>query len=198
MANNQTSNSQKDANMSYWDEKMRLRWKGLKIPPFIGKGPPSNNTKRAECKWLPPKARWIKLNFDGPSRGNSGDVGLGYCLHNSKGEELAHMAIPMGKSTNNEAELNALVEGINLCKILNVKTINIEGDSSIIINALRKGVMPDWKLNASLTEILTDIRTFDRVIYNHIYIEGNKRDDYLANMGADGKTVIHVAPGIYP
>lgn len=105
MVNNQISNSQRDVNMSYWDEKMRLRWKGLKIPLFIGKGPLPNNTKCAECKWLPPKAGWVKLNFDGASRGNLRDTGLGCCLHNSKGEELVHMAIPMGKSTNNEAEL---------------------------------------------------------------------------------------------
>lgn len=72
MVNNQTSNNQRDINVSYWDEKMRLRWKGLKIPPFIGKGPPSNDITHAECKWLSPNAGWIKLNFDGVSRGNPG------------------------------------------------------------------------------------------------------------------------------
>lgn len=177
---------------------MRLRWKGLKIPPFIGKGSPTNELSRKECKWIPPIKGWFKLNFDGASRGNLGRAGLGCCLHNSNGVEVAFMALLCGSCTNNVVEMQALDVGINLGILLNIKKIVIEGDSAIIINALRKGSMPDWRLNASLAKFLTNIKTFDRVIFNHIYREGNRRADSLANMGADGKTLIHVAPNNNP
>lgn len=77
----------------------------------------------------PPKVGWFKLNFDGASRGNPESAGLGCNLHNSKGDEVAYMALPLGKCTNNVAEMKALAIGINLCIILNIKRINIEGDS---------------------------------------------------------------------
>lgn len=198
LVNNQTLNLQRDINMSYWDEKMRLRWKGLKIPPFMGRGSLANELSRKNCEWVPPIKGWFKLNFDGALRGNPGWVGLGYSIHNSNGEEVAYMALPCGSSINNMAEMQALDAGINLSMLLNIKKIVIEGDSAIIINALRKGSMPDWKLNASLEKILTNMKTFDKTIFNHIYREGNRRADFLANLGADGKTLTHVVPKINP
>lgn len=184
--------------MTYWDGKMRLKWISLKIPSFVGDGPISNLQKRKDCKCKPPNDGWVKLNFDGASRGNPGIAGIGCCIHNSKGEEIFALAYPLGICSNNEAELRALQEGIKLCKILKAGKINIEGDSAIIINALRKGNMPNWKLNVVLTNILNDIQSFEEVIFNHVYREGNSRADQLANKGADGNSLINIKPGQHP
>ena len=56
----------------------------------------------------------------------------------------------MGEATNNWAELSTLVEGLQLSKSLNIKNLEIDGDSAIIIIALRKGSLPNWRLNAKL------------------------------------------------
>ena len=60
----------------------------------------------------------------------------------------------MGEATNNWAKLNALVEGLLLRKSLNIKHLEIEGDSAIIINALRKGSLSNWRLDAKLAKDL--------------------------------------------
>ncbi|XP_057817988.2 uncharacterized protein LOC131031006 [Cryptomeria japonica] len=191
----QSMKGQKNLEMTEWDGEMRLKWIGLKIPPYVGDGPSINLQKRKECKCCPPKDGWFKLNFDGASRGNLGISGIGYCIHNSKREEIAILASPMGISSNNEAELRALHEAIKLCKILKLGKINIEGDSTIVINALRKGNIPNWKLNAILSNVMIDIQSLVEITFNHIYREGNSRADQLANKGADGFSSINIKPG---
>ena len=84
------------------------------------------------------------------------------------------------------AELEAAEEGINLSIKLNIKKLIIEGDSQIIINALRKGHTPNWMLNSKLEVITNSLLTFDNLRFAHIYREGNKEADSLANLGTDG------------
>ena len=62
----------------------------------------------------------------------------------------------------------------------------IEGDSQIIINTLRKGVTPNWILNSQLETIIKSLSKFEEVIFLHIYKEGNKEVEKLANSGTDG------------
>ncbi|XP_057855148.2 uncharacterized protein LOC131064864 [Cryptomeria japonica] len=141
---------------------------------------------RATCRWQPPGEGWMKLNFDGAAWGNPGQPRIGCIVHNCEGKEIASLASPVGINTNNWVELLALVEGLLLCRKLEVKFLDIKGDSAIIVNALRKGSMPNWKLNTFLSKAIDLCKGFDRFIVNHIYREGNKRVDELANLEADG------------
>ncbi|XP_059065832.1 uncharacterized protein LOC131857372 [Cryptomeria japonica] len=164
---------------------MKGIWEGLSIPPFIGDGPEANLRKRVACKWHPPGKGWLKLNFDGASRGNPRVVGIGCSIHNWEGKEIFLRAHPIGIKTNNWVELVTLLEGLNLCKKMGVKNLDIEGDSTITINALRKGSIPNWRLNSLLTWAIELCKGYERFMINHIYREGNKRAHELANLGAD-------------
>ncbi|XP_057832239.1 uncharacterized protein LOC131042915 [Cryptomeria japonica] len=151
-----------------------------------GEGPPAILRSRATCRWQPPGEGWLKLNFDGATRCNLGKAGIGCVVHNWEGKEVAFLSSPASINTNNWAELLALVEGLLLCRKHEAKYLDIEGDSTIVVNALRKGSMPDWKLNTLLSKAMDICKGFDRFTDNHIYREGNKRADELANMGSDG------------
>ena len=59
--------------------------------------------------WTPPKEGFIKLNFDGASKGNPGPAGYGVVLRNSGGEILDMEAGFLGETTNNVAELTGLL-----------------------------------------------------------------------------------------
>ncbi|XP_057865263.2 uncharacterized protein LOC131072959 [Cryptomeria japonica] len=172
--------------MSFWDEKMRGLWNGLKIPPYIRLGPKLGKGKRETCVWKPPKNGWFKLNFDGASKGNPGQAGIGCCLHNLDGTEVALRAKLVGIETNNRAEFMALVEGIKMCMASGVDKLVVEGDSAIVINAMRKGSILNWRLDALLNKALNLGKAFKKIIFNHIFREGNFKADELANMGADG------------
>jgi hypothetical protein len=43
---------------------------------------------RGDVKWKPPQKNWIKLNFDGASKGNPGRAGGGM-FHNAEGHIMA-------------------------------------------------------------------------------------------------------------
>lgn len=91
----------------------------------------------------------------------------------------------IGIETNNWAELMALVEGLALCKSIGCKNLEIEGDSAIIINALRKGSLLNWRLDSILSKAILLCQSFDKIIINHIYQEGNRRADELKNLGIE-------------
>ena len=97
--------------MTYWNEKQCTKWLGLKLPPFIGPRVKSLKRKRNECSWKLPLYGWFKLNFDGVSRGNTSDVGNGFCIHDALEEEIVTIVKPIGKETY-WVQLLALVEGL--------------------------------------------------------------------------------------
>ncbi|XP_059064688.1 uncharacterized protein LOC131856782 [Cryptomeria japonica] len=175
--------------MTYWDEKMRGRWFGLRIPPFVGDGNSNKQELRKACKWRSLERDLVKLNFDGASRGNPGPVGIDCYLHDEGGMELASLEKPIGFESNNKAEILALIEGLLLCQNRGIHKLAIERDSAIIINGLRKGSLPNWKLNALLSRALGLLKYFKKITFNHIYREGNSRGDELANAGADGQFI---------
>jgi ribonuclease HI len=65
----------------------------------------------------------------------------------------------------------------------------IEGDSTIIINAIRQGRTPNWKLNSAIEQIMESLEVIGDYTVNHIYREGNTDADKLANLGADGQEI---------
>ncbi|GLJ49320.1 hypothetical protein SUGI_1042530 [Cryptomeria japonica] len=154
---------------------------------FIGLGDNHNLSDRSKCEWAPPPQGWFKLNFDGASRGNPGIVGIGCIIHSREREEVVAITKPIGSTTNNVVEATAVVEGMLLCHEIGIQNLEIEGDSTIIINSLRSGNSCNWKINNLIKRAKDLLPYFNSVIINHIYREGNRRADELANIGADGK-----------
>lgn len=113
--------------------------------------------------WQPPKCGWFKLNFEEASKGNPSQANISYCLHNYEGMEVARMEKLIGIETNNMAELTTLVEGLATCIEKGVVKLAIEGDSTIVINALRKGSMPNWRLDAILRRVLNLGQSFKKI-----------------------------------
>ena len=173
-----------EGTFSDWDAEMKKHWPLLINPHFAYKK--KNDLARASCKWEPPPPGWMKLNFDGASRGNPGKAGIGCIIRDETGNWIAKRSKTLAMTSNNIAELKAAEEGINLSIKLKIKKLIIEGDSQIIINALRKGNTPNWVLNSKLESITNSLSTFEDIRFAHIFREGNKEADLLANLGTDG------------
>lgn len=90
---------------SSWDESIRKNWQGIKIPPSFGQ---KKNNSRKDATWTPPKPSWLKLNFDGASRGNPSPSGIGYVIRDHSGVIIGKMAKSIPPDTNNIAEFKAL------------------------------------------------------------------------------------------
>ncbi|XP_059064100.1 uncharacterized protein LOC131856357 [Cryptomeria japonica] len=159
-------------------------WKDLIVQ--FGAGGNTTKQLRAQCRWEKPEYGWFKLKFDGAAQGNPGSVGIGCLMRHWSGATCARVAKPIGKTSNNIAEFEALTAGLLYSSTLGIKKLAIEGDSQIPINAIRIGNIANWHLKPLLDRALTIIRKFKHCTINHIYREGNSGADSLANLGVDG------------
>ncbi|GLJ31735.1 hypothetical protein SUGI_0638270 [Cryptomeria japonica] len=168
-------------NYNDWDHRMETFWL-LKDPR-----PVLTSTKakidRKNIRWKAPPMDWMKLNFDGASKGNLGDSDFGAIIRNNIGEPIYGVYGGLGLATNNEAKIRALEAVLNLCVQIGISRVIIEGESQIIINDIIKSNFQCWKLRKWLPRInylLEKIGTFK---INLAYRKGNRTTDYLANLG---------------
>ena len=99
-------------------------------------------------------------------------------------------------TSNNLAKLEALKSRLLLCIKIGVSKIVIEGDSKIILNAIRKYSTPNWILNFRLSEVLDLLDSFEDTQIQHIYHEGNFKVDHPTNKGVDGDN-LHLVKNVY-
>ena len=105
----------------------------------------------------------IKVYTDGASRGNPGESGIGIVIYDSTGAVLKTWNEYTGKSTNNQAEYNALLKNMEY----KVKDA---------------GLLPLFKKAQSELNSLKIPHTI-----KHIERKLNKEADKLANMGIDNR-----------
>ncbi|XP_059068483.1 uncharacterized protein LOC131858991 [Cryptomeria japonica] len=135
--------------------------------------------------WLCSGATHGKLNFDGASRGNPRISGIRAVIRDSSGELMGGLLGSSGFATNNEAEIRAVVAGLDLCVQKGYDKVIIEGDSQIIVNDISKSSFQNWKLGKwipYINKLLGSINSFE---LKQTFREGNKVADLLANVGID-------------
>lgn len=137
------------------------------------------------------------LQFDGASEPNPGPSGSAYVLYSPpkrKGEFLVREVIQEGYSyiphaTNNEAEYNALILGLEEALKLGIEHIQIEGDSNLVIQQ----VQHLWKVKAtSLISLCAKASSlllqFKSYTLSHIPREQNQDADALSKEALESKT----------
>jgi ribonuclease HI len=91
------------------------------------------------------------LFFDGASRGNPGESSCAFVLFKGS-EEIGRGGKALGISTNNRAEYNGLLMGLEFVVSKGVATLEIRGDSQLVISQMR-GV---WKAKSPELRTLLD------------------------------------------
>ena len=79
--------------------------------------------------------KWV-INVDGSSTLYAG--GIRVILKSPEGDKLKYAARLQYQTTNNEAEYDALLKGLELAKSLGPESIIVQGDSQLIINQVCK------------------------------------------------------------
>ena len=80
--------------------------------------------------------------FDGACRGNPGSCGLGGVILDPDGKPIFEISRPAGHGTNNEAEYKALIAVAEALGKLAVQSVDIFGDSELVVNQ----VNGDWAI----------------------------------------------------
>ncbi|MEV8591714.1 bifunctional RNase H/acid phosphatase [Streptomyces sp. NPDC052012] len=140
------------------------------------------------------------VEADGGSRGNPGPAGYGAVVVDAAtGETLVETAEYLGVATNNVAEYRGLLAGLRAARALDPEAVvHVRMDSKLVIEQMAgrwKIKHPDMKpLAAQAARVFPP----DRVSWEWIPRDQNKRADRLANEAMDGAalgTVIHREPG---
>ena len=122
---------------------------------------------------------------DGASRSNPGDASIGVSIL-FDGKEVHAISKKIGIATNNEAEYQALIDGLNICIDNSIKEIDVFLDSNLVVEQVNK----NYKVKAENLKVLNSkvdelIQEFNFIEIKHVYREENKRADQLANMALD-------------
>lgn len=96
--------------------------------------------------WSKPSKGRYKLNFDRDAKGNLGNARYRCIIHNDEGRFIHEIYDEIEISTNNEAKATTLERGIKLCVNRGICSIDIEGDSQVIINVVKNGQSLNWKI----------------------------------------------------
>jgi len=128
------------------------------------------------------------LFADGASRGNPGQAGAGLVLLDKNGREIAAEAIYLGRCTNNVAEYQALIAGLETAVRFGCRALRIHLDSELIV----RQISGRYKVrNAQLQPLFIKakglLNRLDDWSIHHIPRSENARADKLANMGIDGR-----------
>ena len=122
------------------------------------------------------------LFFDGCSKGNPGNAGAGAVIYKNDIEIYNETKYVGDNETNNVAEYTGLIIGLTEAINLNIKKLNVKGDSELIINQMNdkykvksSNIIHLYK-NAKILSCL-----FDEITFNHVYRNDNTRADQLAN-----------------
>ena len=126
-----------------------------------------------------------QIYCDGASRSNPGDASIGISI-SLDGKEIHTISREIGIATNNEAEYQALIDGLNYCIDNSINEVDVFLDSKLVIEQVNKNFKVKAKnLKEFNTQVENLIKEFKYIEFNHVYREDNKRADQLANLALD-------------
>lgn len=140
------------------------------------------------------KTEKIVIFTDGGSRGNPGPAGVGAVIANEKGEAIKEYSNDIGIRTNNEAEYEAVILGLQKAKQVfgkeKTKKMEIEMrmDSELVARQLKgEYKIMEEKLFPLFIKVWNLKMDFGKIIFKEIPREQNREADRLANEAMDRK-----------
>ncbi len=126
------------------------------------------------------------LHSDGASRGNPGEAGAGACIFDQQGNEVYADCRYLGKCTNNVAEYQALLLGLEAAVGLKITKLTVRLDSELIVRQLAgRYRVKDQKLKPLFERVKSLMAAFSSCRVAHVPRSENARADELANRAID-------------
>jgi ribonuclease HI len=125
------------------------------------------------------------LYFDGGSNNNPGRSSSGSVIYNEYNVEIWAESYYVGDyETNNTAEYYGLIKGLEYAVNHNITSLNVKGDSSLIINqVLGKYKVKSSHLVGLHRQVMELVSHFENITFSHILRKYNKRADELSRIG---------------
>jgi ribonuclease HI len=133
--------------------------------------------------------KWL-VYTDGASRGNPGEAAIGGAIYGPDGGEAHTVSRRIGRATNNEAEYQAAIAGLEAAVALGASEVELRMDSELVVRQLEmRYKVRNPRLQPMFARLLELRRKFNVFEVRAIPRERNKRADELANQALDRGTV---------
>ncbi len=143
-----------------------------------------------------------QIYADGGSRGNPGPAAVGVVIKKD-GQTVKRYAHCLGKTTNNEAEYQAVIFALKKVKFLFGKEsakqmiIDFFLDSELVVKQLNHQYkIKDENLQSLFISAWNLLLDFKKVSFSHIPREENKEADRLLNEALNGQAGVSSLPGV--
>jgi len=128
----------------------------------------------------------IVIHSDGGARGNPGPAAIGVVLEDLSGKILKQMGKYIGETTNNQAEYQALLAGLQEAKKLDATEVRCYLDSELVVKQMcQEYKVKDKDLGVLFIKAWNLSQSFAKVSYHHVPREQNKQADALVNKALD-------------
>lgn len=127
----------------------------------------------------------LVLYTDGGARGNPGPAGIGAVLIKD-GKVIEGLKKYIGETTNNQAEYQALILGLEKAQTLGATEVECRLDSELLVKQMKR----EYKVrDAGLAPLFVKVWNlslgFKKITFHHIPRERNKEADKLVNEAID-------------
>jgi len=126
------------------------------------------------------------LRTDGGARGNPGPAGAGFVLEAADGSIMAEGGRFLGETTNNVAEYEALIWGLETAKGLGVRCVLVLSDSELVVRQVT-GVyrVKHANMRPLFVRAMQLLRQFEAYEMRHVPRAENAEADRLVNEAID-------------
>ncbi|MBW6441328.1 ribonuclease HI family protein [Patescibacteria group bacterium] len=122
------------------------------------------------------------VHTDGGARGNPGPGAVGVAVKNKEGKIIKEVGKFIGRSTNNEAEYKAVIEGLKACDSLEATELEFYIDSLLVASQLSgKFKIKEPRMRTLFNEAKELERLYKKVTYTHVPREKNYLADRIVN-----------------
>jgi ribonuclease HI len=128
------------------------------------------------------KHKKVILYIDGASRGNPGPAGVGVLILDENKKKIKEFFKYIGETTNNVAEYNALIYGLDEALMLKADEVVVNLDSELVAKQLQGEYrVKDNGMKLFFEKALHVLKSFKSFEVIHIDRSQNKEADKLAN-----------------
>lgn len=128
---------------------------------------------------------WWILNTDGAAKGNPGPAGAGAVLRDETGEIIAEESRYLGTATNNEAEYQGLIIGLEKAREMGARKLRLKLDSELIVKQVQGAYrVKNQRLRPMFERVMALLQDLEAYDILHVRREFNSEADALASRAA--------------
>lgn len=135
-------------------------------------------------------SRQLIVETDGAARGNPGLAGAGVIIRDARGHRIETFSKFLGVTTNNQAEYQALIEGLQAVSKHKPESITVRMDSELVVKQMTGQYrVKHPELLPLYIQAMEIVSALPEVTFVHVPREQNPGADQMANVAIDSRMI---------